>query len=145
MLRLLSLLLPCLIPSWRFFQAVEPSPRVQWRVLLDDGTAAADWRLYRPRPNRVSLWTMLRRLVWNPDWNEALFMVSLSERLTLDPTEHSLAEIRARVADECASLCAQAKRPEQLQFRLIYVSREDDQILPQTTYVSDPFPRAPVS
>ena len=82
MKRLLLLLLPALIPSWRFFKTVEPSPRVQW-TLVQDGERK--WQEFNPRPEVVSFGRMLRRMVWNPRWNEALFLVSLAERQTIDP------------------------------------------------------------
>lgn len=126
MLRVLSLLLPALIPSWRFFRSVEPSPRVQWAV------AGGGWQPYRPRPERLGLGTQIGRLIWNPHWNDTLYMVSLAERLTIAPDHATLTEIWTRVGREArqAGSAAQAV----IQFRLIFVTAEFADI----TFVSDP-------
>jgi len=44
MLRTLQLLLPALIPSWEFFKAVAPSPRIEYWIEEDGpfGDVAAD-------------------------------------------------------------------------------------------------------
>ena len=87
MLRPLALLLPALIPSWRFFDVIAPSPRIEFAMLTSPDSAAV-WQAFRPRPARVALSTMLGRLFWNPRWNESLFLVSCAERLVdQDPVE----------------------------------------------------------
>ncbi|WP_121630345.1 hypothetical protein [Tropicibacter alexandrii] len=127
MLRTLSLLLPALIPSWRFFKTVAPSPRLWWR--LEGG----DWAPVRPRPERVAFATMLRRLVWNPDWNEDLYLVTLSERLVETGSAHSLHELNTRIARITG-----APPGARLQFRLTFVTRSGATILTEELYRSDP-------
>ncbi|SPH22644.1 hypothetical protein ASD8599_03386 [Ascidiaceihabitans donghaensis] len=140
MLRVFSLLLPCLIPSWRFFQAIEPSPRVEWRIVRDLPAPTSSWVPYNPRPQTTSVFTMLRRLFWNPAWNDDLFMVSLSERLTLAPSTHSIDEIRARITQQARRGAPSLSPTSQLQFRLVFISRGDaSAIVTETTYVSAPF------
>lgn len=112
MIALLRLLLPALVPSWRFFKSVQPSPRVYWQYEGD-----TDWQEFRPRPAHISPLTMARRLVWNPRWNEALYAVSLAERLTVDPTPHAENEMFRLIM-------AQADRAGALRFRLIFVTRD---------------------
>ena len=129
------LLLPGLIPSWQFFKTVEPSPRVQWRLLSDDGSG--DWRDYQPRPQSLSVQAILRRLFWNPDWNDALFVVSLSERLMDHPTPHSLREIQRRLEGEVA----QVPSADRLQFQLVFVSRDGGELIQEITYLSAPWPQ----
>ncbi len=132
MLRLLSLLLPALIPSWRFFKTVAPSPRIEYRLIGPDG--AGGWQEDRPRPRHLSFGQMLRRMLWNPDWNEQLYLVSCSERLIEAPSQHSLDEINIRVARLLPP------GPQQLQFRLVFLSREGDQIVKLVEYESTPVP-----
>ncbi|MGX9357099.1 hypothetical protein ACS3SW_18595 [Roseobacteraceae bacterium S113] len=108
MLQAFTLLLPALIPSWRFFKDVAPSPRIEaW-----DGT---EWEPVLVRPARVSLMAMVARMVWNPAWNETLYMVSLSERLIARPTDHARAEMARLVAAHMGG-----PRP----YRLLVVYRE---------------------
>ena len=137
MQNVLKLLLPGLIPSWEFFKAVEPSPRVHWRVLHHLNGAAPAWQEYQPRPNRISLGTVIFRLFWNPRWNEALYLVSLAERLTLDPTAHSTDEIQRHLLAEAVST---GKHPHDayLQFQLAFVCEEDRGIVQTITHISDP-------
>jgi hypothetical protein len=121
MARVFSLLLPALIPSWRFFKAVEPSPRVQWAV---DGGA---WHDYRPRPDRITLSTVLCRMLWNPHWNDTLYMVSLAERLTLAPDAATLAQIWQRLGTDIA-----ADAGKRVQFRLLFVTRDTSEVTYQS-------------
>jgi hypothetical protein len=138
MVRLFFLLLPGLIPSWEFFKAIEPSPRVQWRLFaapLEDGEG---WNEFRPRPQKLSLLTILRRLIWNPRWNDSLYLVSLSERLMLIPNQHSVDEIFDRLNFYISAPDTAGDSPLMLQFRLIFVRREGEQITESITYMSEP-------
>jgi hypothetical protein len=135
---LFALLLPGLIPSWKFFKAIEPSPRVQWRWLADPVRPQGEWQEFRPRPQRVGPLDMARRLFWNPHWNEALYLVSLAERLTLAPTEHSEREIVRRIADELGHH-ADGGGAAHMQFRLVFVQRQGNELVEQTTFLSDPY------
>ncbi len=110
----LRLLLPALLPSWRFFSGVGPSPRIEIR---EPGGA---WHEFAPRLTHVPLLRMLRRLVWNPRWNDRLYLVSLSERLAEDPTPHARREFEARIARDLP--------PGRWQFRLIFVFREGERL-----------------
>tara|TARA_R110002049_G_scaffold23781_7_gene84901 strand:- start:122682 stop:123137 length:456 start_codon:yes stop_codon:yes gene_type:complete len=121
MLKTLALILPVVIPSWRFFQTVEPSPRVQWAQLHGHGTP--EWQEFRPRPQAVTPLHCLLRLFWNPAWNDTLFLVSCAERIQQRPTDHSITEIRRRVRAHLADDLPNAV----LQFRLIFIQREQTQ------------------
>lgn len=129
MFRVILLLLPALIPSWRFFREVAPSPRIDYR--LDGG----DWRRLCPRPARLSLVEVLVRLVWNPRRNEELYLVTLSERLAEAPTRHSIDEINRRTARLVG-----AQVNESLQFRLTFLAREGQDVVTYELYRSDPVP-----
>jgi len=115
-LRAICLLLPVLLPAWRFFQTIEPSPRIEVDV---DG----EWVEARPRPLHVSWRAMLARLFWNPTWNETLYLTSCSERVLEDRRAHARAEILARL---------KASR-----FRLVEVQREGDGLVRETRLTSD--------
>lgn len=135
---LAKLLLPALVPSWNFFDVIAPSPRVEYARLRSIGDASGDWREFRPRPTRVSVATMARRLLWNPRWNESLFLVSCAERLTTEPTAHSEDEIFKRIAADQAGEPDDPERPW-LCFRLTFVSREADAIASEVLF--QPAPR----
>lgn len=138
MVNTLLLLLPALLPSWRFFKTIEPSPRVEWAVAAP-AHAPTDWRPLRPRPRRVSPLSMAGRMLWNPGWNEALFLVSCAERLMEGPDTHAHEEIFRRVRAE-ASGDARIARQDTLQFRLVFVSRLGPQIVREVTYQSEARP-----
>ena len=95
-----------------------------------------DWQEFRPRPQKLAAITMLRRLFWNPQWNETLYLVSLSERLTLEPSQHSEQEIKALLGRHLKSVEPEV---EQLQFRLVFVRREDGKLIEEVTHLSEPF------
>ncbi|MET3667317.1 hypothetical protein [Caulobacter sp. 1776] len=134
----LQLLAPALIPSWNFFDVIAPSPRIEYALLRSVGDASGDWREFRPRPPRVSPIAMLTRLVWNPRWNETLFLASCAERLTETPTPHSEDEIFRRIAADLAAEPRDDERPW-LCFRLVFVSREDDALVSEVLF--QPAPR----
>jgi hypothetical protein len=122
MLQALKLLLPALIPSWRFFDAIAPSPRIEFALLQNAQETPVFWREYRPRPALVSLPDMLKRMLWNAEWNEYLFLVSCAERLINNPADHSLEEIFKRIAADVRRGPADVSAP-MMQFRLVFVSR----------------------
>lgn len=71
---------------------------------------------------------MIRRLFWNPDWNDTLFVVSCAERIQENPTEHNIAEIKRRISEDVSQGA--------FQFRLVFVHRDGEDIV----FVSDVFP-----
>ncbi|RVU04231.1 hypothetical protein EOE18_12075 [Novosphingobium umbonatum] len=119
----LALVLPALIPSWRFFDAVSASPRLDYVLLAKQTDDSADWRPFRPRPERLTFPAMLRRMLWNAERNESLFLVSCSERLVQNPTAHSQSEILRRIARH---LAPQADATPFLQVRLRFVLPDED-------------------
>lgn len=131
MLRTLELVLPALIPSWAFFKDVAPSPRIEYWV-AEDGPF---WREFQPRPMQVPIGKMIRRLIWNPRWNDQLFLVSCAERLVTDPTPHSVDEIKQRLA----TALRPTKGRRTVQFRLVFVSEACGTVSRDVEYESAPF------
>jgi hypothetical protein len=132
-LKPLRLLLPALIPSWNFFDVIAPSPRVEYALTNAKDETPGDWREFRPRPAAVSLPTMLIRLLWNPRWNQTLFVVSCAERLVDDPTDHSQDEIFRRIAADLP-----ADTAPWLAFRLVFLSRRGEAIEREVLFQSAP-------
>ncbi|HEC18104.1 MAG TPA: hypothetical protein ENI97_02035 [Gammaproteobacteria bacterium] len=124
MLRTLKFLLPALVPSWRFFDVIAPSPRIQfvWSESRADNIEHVSWREFRPPPAHISLIGMLGHLFWNPRRNETLYLVSCAERLLQGYTRHSEDEILRRIARELAA------QTGYLQFRLLLVKRVGDSL-----------------
>lgn len=128
--RTIDLLLPALFPSWRFFKQVGPSPRVEYRVVLDG--QGSEWRESHPISEHVGLGRMARRMLWNPARNTQLYMVSLSERLVSGLVEHSAAELNRLIAEKIG------EQDGELQFRLMFMAPEGDQIVGTVVYESEP-------
>ncbi|MET0363452.1 MAG: hypothetical protein ABW169_02245 [Sphingobium sp.] len=143
----LRLLLPALVPSWRFFDAVTASPRVDYAVLPAPDAPAANWQEFRPRPAVLTPGAMVRRLLWNPQWNENLFLVSLAERLMSDTTAeteaHSQRELLMRVARHLDRETG-CDPGAWLQIRLRFVSRPGaaETVASRIVYESRPCPMA---
>lgn len=127
MINILKLLPPALLPSWRFFDVIAPSSRVQFVLLDTEDETRSEWQEFRPRPATLSFTEMLKRMLWNPDWNESLFLVSCAERLLEHPTQHSEDEILKRIAREL--MANDTNGPEMtatsVQFRLLLIQRKD--------------------
>ncbi|MEQ5871301.1 hypothetical protein J4E08_15550 [Sagittula sp. NFXS13] len=126
LLRLPSLLLPALIPSWRFFRAIAPSPRVELRV---DG---GPWQEVAVPPAHLSLGQMLLRLIWNPQRTAALYLVSLSERIVEQGSHRAEAELLERLARDYG-------REHRLEARLTFVTRGAAGLESEVLYESAPF------
>ena len=139
MWKTIFLILPVLVPSWRFFKTIEPSPRVQWAFTPAGSDIAVDWQEFRARPETVSPLQMLLRLIWNPAWNESLFLVSCAERIQESPTDHSINEIRQRILADIAKTSIKATG-RKLQFRLIFVHREGTEMSTEIVFLSETFP-----
>lgn len=95
------------------------------------------WQEFRPRPERIGIVSMIKRMVWNPRWNETLFMVSCAERLMDHPTEHCRQEILTRIQ---AELQREGSEAAFLQFRLVFVSRLGAENVREITYTSSVYP-----
>ena len=130
MLFTLKLLLPALLPSWRFFDFIAPSPRIQYALLRASDDTPEKWSEFRPRPQSLSFLQMLGHMFWNPGWNESLFLVSCAERLLENPTAHSEDEIFKRIISDLEKDNADPdlKSATHLQFRLLLVQRKNSEI-----------------
>ena len=131
-------LLPVLIPSWRFFDFIAPSPRIEFAVIaqLDDPTTR--WQEFRPRPVQLPVAAMLRRLLWNPIWNESLFIVSCAEKLLDEPSIRREVELLTRIAATVArgETGDKVTGATYLRFRIVVLKREDEQISRRVGFVS---------
>ncbi|MDR6625493.1 hypothetical protein [Caulobacter segnis] len=132
----LQLLLPALIPSWNFFDVIAPSPRVEYALTASADARPEAWREFRPRPERLSPGTMAARMLWNPRWNESLFLVSCAERLIDHPTAHGEDEIFRRIAADLAR--SGEALDGWLAFRLVFVAREDEVITREVLFEAAP-------
>lgn len=138
MLRLVSFVLPVLLPSWRFFQSVEPSPRVEW-ACCHTSQKPLNWREFRPCRTRITPLQMVCSLFWNPSRNANLFIVSCAERIRQAPNDHSIGVIQAAVQSDIREGII-ATTSDLIQFRLVFVHREDSQFVRDVVFVSDVFP-----
>lgn len=82
---------------------------------------------------------MLRRLIWNPAWNEALFLISCAERIQQQPTDHSIAEIRTRILRQIRRGGIDPGGAA-LQFRLVFVHRQGPALVEDVVFLSAPWP-----
>jgi hypothetical protein len=133
------LLLPALIPSWRFFDSIAPSPRIEYVVFDQVDNIPDNWIEYRPKPQSLSLSQIAKRLIYNPARNEALFMASCAERLIKDEKEygaHSTQEIKTRIEDDIGANLTD-DQSKFLQFRLAFISRENDRIVKHIVHLSE--------
>lgn len=133
----LKLLLPAIIPSWRFFDIIAPSPRIEYARLTHIGEEVLIWQEFRPRPSSLSIPSILKRMFYNPHWNENLFLMSCAERLLAHPTRHSLDEIFKRLTTELSKDPDQLMDTPYLQFRLVVLFRQDNEIIKNIAYVSE--------
>jgi len=130
MRRLVSLYLPVLFPSWRFFASVGPSPRIEVRINPDD-----PWDELWPLPVRLSVAQHLSRLFYNANWNRRLYLISTAIRHTTDPNDWVMNELRAGIA---------ARLPESVEtfeYRIAFLTRYGDQTGKFVEFESGPVDR----
>jgi hypothetical protein len=143
MLRTLSLLLPALVPSWRFFDVIAPSPRIEFRRMRRGEDLSQDWQEFRPRPQRLSFATMVGRLFWNPRWNESLYLTGCAERIIDERSTRLTDEVLLRIR---ADFAPNADEPDVLlQFRIVVltptrngIEKEEKFRSPLTQYAGPP-------
>jgi len=82
---------------------------------------------------------MLWRVIWNPKWNETLFVVSCAERLLagVNPA-HSEAEILYRLKRDHTLLYPKQQGVSHIRFRLLLLSRQGQELLQEVAYMSLP-------
>jgi len=136
--RLFQYLLPALIPSWRFFDYIGPSPRIQFAIVAKPDDSAPCWQKFRPRPEYLPLAAMLRRIFWSPRWNESLYMVSCAEKLLEEFSPVLEGELLTRISNAIArgETGDKIAGPVWLIFRIVVFKREDEQIVQQVGFVS---------
>lgn len=132
-------LLPVLIPSWRFFDRVGPAPSVEFALGPAQEGPWERWEPVHPRPRRLPLIAMFRRLFWNPAWNEALYLVSCAERLLEEPTPARATRLWMRVADAVGTVGHPSPDPW-LRVRIVETMREHERIGRDVRYVSNARP-----
>src|SRR5689334_18467260 len=94
---MLKLILPSIFPSWRFFSSIGPSPRIQLTFLQHVNDKPQNWREFRPQPARLTLLQGLLRLLWNPQWNETLYINTCAEHLFAEYSPMREQEIMRRL------------------------------------------------
>lgn len=146
---MLRLLLPALIPSWRFFDRIGPAPRIDY-ALSETPDDVPAWNEVRPRPAHLSIGTVLARLFWNRRRNEALYLVSCAERLVEEQTQWRARELWTRVADivreesgASARIRSTARTPHRtrsrwLRVRIVESMREGAEVVSDVVYESAP-------
>lgn len=105
------------------------------------------WQEFRPRPQNLTFMQMAKRMVWNPWWNETLFITSCAERLIKDEQEygaHSTAEIISRIRQGIEkgkfapdTFDTNDRRSKFFQFRLTFVSRQNEQLEKHILFTSN--------
>lgn len=139
MIKTCALILPVLIPSWRFFQTVEASARIEWTLLATANEEPSQWRPFRSRPDTITPLQMFARLFWNRAGNETLYTVSCAERIALTNCPHSIREITTRILHDITELpintCTKL-----MQFRLVFVARDEAGPTSETVFLSPPVP-----
>jgi hypothetical protein len=137
---MLHYLLPALLPSWRFFDYIGPSPRLEFCLLQHAGDTPSQWQEFRPRPQQLTVMTRLRSLLWNPRGNEALYLLSSSEKLLQRQSIAAQMEIVQRMTATFASgEVATTAQYRFFVFRLLEIERGDDGMHTQVSFESPVF------
>lgn len=140
MVNVLKLLLPALFPSWRFFDVIGPSPRVELCLLQEPEEEGEDWQPCRLRPRHLSAGERLGAFFWNARWNETLFLANCAERILQGQEEHCSREIARRLRSDLVSGQAENATRPYFRFRLVFVSRFEGRLRSDVAFVSQSYP-----
>ncbi|MCH2226326.1 MAG: hypothetical protein MK033_01005 [Candidatus Caenarcaniphilales bacterium] len=130
MLQILKLLIPALIPSWRFFYEIAPSPRIEYIV------SNGNWQEFRPRSQSVSVIESIKNIFYNAYWNEYLYLINCAEKYIITPSPHCYREIKERIERELQN-SAEIKETSKFQFRLVFVHRDKTELNREVLFTSE--------
>lgn len=130
MLRALKLFIPVIIPSWRFFDEIAPSPRIEISLLDHQNEEPKDWQEFRPQPLHMTPTTMIAHLFWNRARNERLYLTSCAERIACGDIPHSEAQIMGRIREDFKG------KASHVTFRLRLIHRDENAIVYQSATYS---------
>ena len=136
MLNSFKLLLPAIFPSWNFFDTIAPSPRIELTLYKNKNDTPQHWQEVCPRVDNLSFYKILRRIFFNPNWNETLFLASCAERLIANPTEHSEKEIVTRIKVHLKRNKVDIAQTPYMKFRLVFLYKNDREIERHTAFTS---------
>lgn len=137
----IRLLLPALFPSWRFFDVIGPSPRIELALLDTPDDASVAWREIRPRTDRLGAAGYLRTFFFNPRWNETLFLVTCAEGVIRDESDHTVREIRDRLRADLHRSAGGPAKPW-FRFRIALLSRDAGRVRRDVVFTSPAYPTA---
>lgn len=82
---------------------------------------------------------MLKRLFWNPEWNEALFVLSCAERIEENPTQRSIHEINKRILSDISQI-PPPQTAQSMQFRLVFIHENETGQSQDILFISQKIP-----
>ena len=84
---------------------------------------------------------MALRLLWNPQWNENLFLTSCVEKLIDDPSARAMDELLSRVAGtiDLGDNCEGAISELYLKVRALVIKRVNGAIIQEIVFISEPY------
>ena len=145
MIAAFRLLLPALLPSWRFFDLIAPSPRIEFALSRYHDEPVRDWIEFRPRPDRISPKKLVVSLFWNPLWNETLYLTTCSERLLEAPDLFRETQIVNRIRDDLILAGRLEASHQFVRFRLVLVQRFEDSLERSVAFTSEVHPLEPAA
>jgi hypothetical protein len=125
------------MPSWRFFDAVTASPRIEYALLSGESEGEGDWQEFRPCPAQLRWPAMHARLFWNPQATEKLYLVSLAERLAQGENSQTIAHSQRQLLSRITRGLRLSGQGGMAQVRIRFIDSADP--LGQITYQSAPF------
>lgn len=123
MRNIFKLFIPAIIPSWRFFDFIAPSPRIEVRFFKNKPTQNQKWMEFLPASNTASPIKILSHLFYNPHRNQRLFMAACAERIAQDHCPYAKRDIETAIRSSSYHL-----NSTHFQYRLKFIYREQSDI-----------------
>lgn len=139
--RLPALILPIVMPSWRFFDVIAPAPHIEFGWADSATSNALAWRPFLPTPATIDWPLRLRHLWSNAARNETLYLLACADQVCYATSARAAAEIRARLERALANGSLDRQGPY-LCLRIRTVVRVGTELQETVAYSAPPWPVA---
>lgn len=136
-MNVIQLLAPVFIPSWRFFDEVGSSPRIEIGFGEIQDEPPTVWMEFRSISKDISIKDYIIRMIWNPVRNQDLFLMTCAQKVLEEQKQCYIDQIK-RIISASKAVQSQCRHEDRfLYFRLVYLFSDDEDLSKEIGYISD--------
>ena len=104
-----------MISSWQFFKEVTPKLEIEFSWNDD----ARNWQVLKLRAQNLSTIELIKSVFFNPQWNEALYIMDCAERLIMNPSQERINQLKERIQMQLEKQGFDLSQKTELDFKVI--------------------------